>query len=346
MFTRISFLFIVTWLLISCASTPLIQTSNGSETIARMEKVLLGGYPQWVLMRSHDINNPVLLILHGGPGASETGMFRKFNHELEKHFTVAYWDQRGAGKSYSKNLDLNTLTLRQLISDTRELTGYLKKRFQKEKIFLLGHSWGSRLGLYAIHERPQDFYAFVGVGQDLASEAGDSISYAFTLKRARELGNKKAIKELEASGPPPYEFMHGVRQKHWLLKVGGERYDRKNYLDWIFAIWFSREYTFGDLFRWSKGSATTAGRMLSDPSFTPFDVRKEIISVEVPVFFISGAWDYNTPWPLVKQYSDSLNAPYKEFILFEKSAHSPPFEQPLKFNSLIIEKLLPLAKGG
>lgn len=328
--------------LISCSGTKKIRSSWGEETIAKSEKVVLGGYPQFVLIRSHNLKNPVLLILHGGPGASETAMFRKYNSDLEKYFTVVYWDQRGAGKSYSKYLDRNTLTLTQLISDTKELVEYLKHRFQREKIFLLGHSWGSRLGLYVINEASENFYAFVGVGQDLTSFEADVISYNYTLQRAKELNMRKAVAELEASGPPPYKngIWGGIRQKHWLLKVGGERYAKRNYIDWIFAIWLSREYSFFDLFKWLKGSATSAGKMLSDSTFTPFDVRPQIRSIKIPVLFISGSCDYNTPWVLVKQYVESLQAPYKEFIPFDKSGHSPPFEEPEKFNSVLVEKLM------
>lgn len=325
---------------ISCSGTKKIKSTDGQEAIASSEKIIIGGYPQYVLIRSHNIKNPVLLILHGGPGASETAMFRKFNGELEKHFTVVYWDQRGAGKSFGKKLDVTTLTLKQHVSDAIELVQYVKHRFHQEKIFLLGHSWGSRLGLYVINETPENFYAFVGVGQDLTSDEADLISYRYTLQRAKELRMKKAISQLEASGPPPYALMDGVRQKHWLLKVGGERYAKRNYIDWVFTIWLSREYSFLDLFKWAKGSATSAGKMLSDTTFTPFDVRLQIRSVKVPVLFISGSHDYNTPWVLVKQYAESLQAPYKEFISFEKSGHSPPFEEPEKFNSVLIEKLM------
>ena len=344
--------FIILVLLAGCAGTPRITSSKGSQTIHIAEKIVLGGYSQWVLIRSHDvIRNPVLLLLHGGPGASETGMFRKYNHELEKHFTVVYWDQRGAGKSYSKKLDHNTLTLNQLISDTHELTAHLTHRFHQKKIFLLGHSWGSRLGMYVVRDRPQDYYAFVSVGADVASYSADSLSYDYTLKEAQRLKLKKALRDLEYSGPPVnthwdkmYKngFHGGVRQKHWLLKVGGERFSRTNYRDWIWAVWMSREYTFFDMFRWANGSIMSAGTLLSDSTFTPFDLRKEVSRIYVPICFISGIKDYNTCWPLAKAYYDLIEAPHKEFILFERSGHSPPFEEPEKFNSVLIEKLLPL----
>ncbi|PZA18826.1 alpha/beta fold hydrolase, partial [Modestobacter versicolor] len=121
-----------------------------------------------------------------------------------------------------------------------------------------------------------------------------------------------------------------------LLKLGGERYNKTNYTDWIFSIWGSREYSFFDLIRYGKASGFSAGNIIFDPDFNNIDFFKQIPEVKVPVFFISGAYDYNTPWELVQKYASEIKAPKKEFIKFEKSGHSPVFEEPKKFNDEIL----------
>lgn len=326
----------------SCTSTKKIRSNNG---ISEIQYLDINNTKQYVLIRGKDKSNPLLLFLHGGPGASATALLRKFNSELEDHFTVVYWDQRNAGKSYSKKTSKEEIRVTKYVEDVDTLVSYLKNKFKVYKIFLVGHSWGSRLGLYAIQKNPENFIAYVGIGQELASYEGELISYQFTLKKAKEVNNLKAVKELEEIGEPQsgdYTKMYKngfwglVKQKDWLLKLGGERYGKTKYTDWIFSIWFSREYSFLDLIKYGKSSGFSAGNIIYDPNFNNIDLFKQIPEVKVPVFFISGAYDFNTPWELVQRYTNTLKAPHKEFIKFEKSGHSPVFEEPEIFNKEII----------
>jgi len=329
-------------ILVSCSSTKKITTQSGISEIKYLD---INNSKQYVLIRGKDINNPVLLFLHGGPGASATALLRKFNSELEDHFTVVYWDQRNAGKSFNRKTPIEEIKVSNYLNDLEYLTSYLKNKFKVDKIFLVGHSWGSRLGMYAIQKHPEHYNAFVGVGQEIASFEGEKISYEYTIKKAKDLNNSKAIKDLEESGPPQsgdYTKMYKngfwglVNQKEWLLKLGGERYAKTGYADWIFSIWTSREYSFFDLIKYAKSSAFCAGNIIYDPDFNNFNFFKQIPEVKIPVFFISGAYDYNTPWELVQQYANEIKAPKKEFIKFEKSGHSPVFEEPKRFNEEIL----------
>lgn len=333
---------IVALLCVACSSTRRIKTSNG---ISEIQYLTLNNTRQYVLMRGKDVNNPVLLFLHGGPGASATALLRKFNSALEEHFTVVYWDQRNAGKSYSRKTPKEEIRVSKYRNDLDSLVAYLKRRFNVNQLFLVGHSWGSRLGLYAVQKNPENFIGYVGIGQELASYEGELISYRYTLKRARETNNRKAIQELEAIGEPQsgdYSKMYRngfwgmVQQKEWLLKLGGERYGKTTYTDWIFSIWRSREYSLLDLMKYGKASGFSAGNIIYDPDFNHLNFFEQIPEVKTPVFFISGAQDYNTPWELVQRYYQSLKAPYKEFILFDKSGHSPVFEEPERFNRELI----------
>ncbi len=329
-------------LLISCSSTKKITSSKGISEINYLE---INNSKQFVMIRGEDINNPLLLFLHGGPGASETALFRKYNGELEKHFTVVYWDQRGAGKSFNKSVSKEDIKVSTFLNDVDTLVKYLKNRFRVEKLFLVGHSWGSRLGLMSIQKNPENYMAYVGVGQELVSLEGERISYHYTLKKARETQNLKALKDLEEMGEPSsgdYTQMYKngfwglVKQKDWLLKLGGEFYEKTNYGEWIKAIWLSREYTVFDLVRYAKGSAFSAGNIIYDPAFNHIDYFKQIPEVKIPVYFISGAYDYNTPWELAERYAKSIKSPHSEFIKFEKSGHSPIFEEPQRFNAELI----------
>ena len=326
----------------SCTSTKKIKASNG---ISEINYLKINKTRQYVLMRGKDKNKPVMLFLHGGPGASATALLRKFNSELENHFTVIYWDQRNAGKSFNKKTPKEEIKVSKYIQDLDTLTNYLKKRFNVDKIYLIGHSWGSRLGLYAIQKHPENYFGYIGVGQELNSFEGELISYQYTLKRAKETKNHKAIKDLEEIGEPQsgnYTKMYKngfwglVKQKDWLLKLGGERYGRTNYLDWTLSIWFSREYSFWDLIKYGKSSGFSAGNIIYDPDFNNINFFNQIPEVKIPIFFISGAHDYNTPWELVEKYTNTIKAPYKEFIKFEKSGHSPVVEEPERFNKEII----------
>ncbi|UJH67797.1 alpha/beta fold hydrolase [Allomuricauda sp. SCSIO 65647] len=329
----------------SCSSTKKIKTDNGISEINYLD---INGTKQYVLIRGENKDNPILLFLHGGPGASATALLRKYNSELEKYFTVVYWDQRNAGKSYQKDFPKTQIKVDLYNKDVDFLVSYLRKRFNKEKLFLVGHSWGARLGIYAIHRNPDHFMAYVGIGQELEAYRGEFLSYEYTLNKAKEKNHKKALRDLNESGAPQsgdfatmYKngFWGLVKQKHWLLKLGGERYGRTNYSDWICNIWLSREYSLSDLLKYGKSSGFSAGNIIYDPDFNNYNIPEKYKEFEVPVFFISGAYDYNTPWTLVEEYHAEIKAPKKEFIKFKKSGHSPCFEEPERFNKEIVRIL-------
>ncbi len=230
---------IIPLLLMSCSSTKKIRTSNG---ISESQYLDINNTQQYVLIRGENSNNPVLLFLHGGPGATETSMLRKHNGELEKHFTVVYWDQRNAGNSYDKKFPKEEIKVKKYIQDVDVLVQYLKKRFQKEKILLVGHSWGSRLGMYAIQQHPENFIAYVGVAQSVSSYESELLSYQFAFDKAKEIKNRKAIKKLEEIGEPQngeYANMYktGIKgywqQKRMLMGLGGDSYKKGIYLNWM-----------------------------------------------------------------------------------------------------------------
>ncbi len=325
----------VLFLLTDCITyTKQIKAPNG---ISEMKSIPIGGIDQWVMYRGYDVTNPIILFLHGGPGASETAFLRKHNRVLEEHFTMVYWDQRGAAKSYDKNIPQETMTITQFLSDLEELIEHVREKFGKEKVILMGHSWGTVLGLLTVKNNPELVDAYIGIGQVVNSKKGEEISYNYTLDKALELEDKKAIAELNELGRPvngEYKDPEGIwKQRKWLRKFGGERYGKKGIFDLILQIWFSTEYNFFDVIDYTK-SGGFAYRLRNEEK--EIDFFTQIKEVSVPCFFISGKYDYNTPKELVKEYSEKLTGPEIRYYEFEQSAHSPIFEEADRFNELII----------
>ena len=321
-----------------CSSTRKIKTANG---ISEMDKIQLGGLEQWVLIRGEDLDNPIVLFLHGGPGVSETVLLRKRNAELEKHFTMVYWDQRGACKSFNRHIPPESMTLEQMVADAHELIGILKSRFRKQKIFLMGHSWGTILGIPLLQQYPQDFYAYVGIGQAVNVVKEEQLSYQFTLEKARELKNKTAVRELEQIGKPiggQYSPPTNIRkQRKWLLRFGGNRFEKDHFRDHVLTLLLSREYTFLDLFRCLKGMKFSS-RYLGEAE-RQANFLKTAPVLDVPVIFVNGKDDHVTPTVMVEQYFNILKAPEKQLFIFERSAHSPLFAEAGRFNRLMIDLL-------
>ncbi len=187
------------------ATTPPIRDSAGrpiSGSIAELEAVELNGRRQWITIRGHDQTKPVLLFLAGGPGGSQLAATRKFLGELEEHFVVVNWDQPGAGKSF-RAADFATLSPEQYIADGHALTLYLRQRFGQEKVYILGESWGSILGVWLVQRYPDHYQAMVGVAQMVDFLETDTYDYTLTLRLAFESGDFTKFGKLMRQGHPP-----------------------------------------------------------------------------------------------------------------------------------------------
>jgi pimeloyl-ACP methyl ester carboxylesterase len=319
-------------------TTPAIKDSSGRkipESIASLEKVRLGGMDQWIQIRGNDISNPVLFWLHGGPGSAQMPISRYFNGELEKEYVVVNWDQRGAGKSNPPNFDESTMTFERFFSDAHDLTQYLKKRLNKVKIYLAGHSWGSQLGITLAKIYPEDYYAYVGVSQVVDNRESNEIAYTWLQGQIKHSGNKKDFENLEELGPPPYTnhetFVKFIKM---VDSYGGGMDAGMGKLAWIALN--SHEYRLSDYIAWVKGSNRGSGPMWD--SSQSFNLFNEVPGLAVPIYLFSGRNDYNTPYELVDKYFKALDAPKgKELILFEESSHTPFMGEPEKFNKEMVQ---------
>ncbi len=321
----------------SCAKTPAINSQNG---ISSIESVELGNVKQWLLIRGADADAPLLLFLHGGPGSPEMPIMPHYTSGLEDHFVVVHWDQRGAGKSYHVSIPEDSMNIEQFVSDAYELTQMLRLRFDKEKIYLVGHSWGSMMGVLLIKQYPELFHAYVGIGQVVDLKRNESISYLFTLDEAYKRNNKTAIRELEGIGPPPYaKHSYLVTQRKWLVKFGGALYGKKGYGEQVKVALAAPEYGPVDYLKFIHGGNSSTKLMWEEMQGCNF--IEQAPRLEVPVYFFAGRHDYNTPFELVEEYYEMLDAPAgKHLVWFENSAHSPNLEEPRRFIKVMVEQVL------
>lgn len=332
----------MSFLRIFYSKTPKIKDENGKippNSMASLEKVIIGNFNQSLLIRGHDINNPILLILHGGPGYPKMPSAYYTQRLLEKHFIVVNWDQRGAGKSYSRTVFKKNLNVEQYILDTKELVEYLIERFKKEKIFLLGHSWGSLLGTLVVQRYPELFHAYIGMGQVINMIKGENISYQYVLDAAKKEGNQKVIDKLKSLNPPyGKNIKELLYQRKWLTRYGGAIHGETS--EWVYRkkIFKSPEYSLRDDYKLLRGVFKTLKIMWEQ--MIDINFLEQVPELKVPVYFFEGRHDYQVPFELVEIFFDKLKAPKKKLIWFEYSGHSPNLQETEKFEQTLISELL------
>lgn len=323
-----------------------ILASNGkflSGSISSIEKVTLGGVEQYLIVRGADSTKPVMLFLHGGPGSPEFSFIKETNPDLEKDFVMVYWEQRGAGKSFSKQIMSESMNLSQFISDTKELSLILSKRFNQKKIFLMGHSWGSLLGILTANQYPELFYAYFGIGQVCNQYRGERVSFEWVKEQAKIRNDKKAIKKLSSMTFPDSlatsdKWINFIMyERNYVSKFGGGITHKMTSM-WpvIKMILDAKEYSLGEKLNYMPASMFSLEHLW--PEVININLSNEIDSMQIPVYIFQGKFDYQTPYIVAKDFFDRLKAPEKELFTFENSAHSPIMEEPDKFNSIIIEK--------
>lgn len=316
-----------------------ITTPRGIE---EARYVAVGGIEQYITIRGEDRDNPVILFLHGGPGdATNPWGYLAFRSWL-KHFTVVQWDQRGAGRTLGKSgPDIApTITIEQMTKDGVELTEYLRKALQKDKVILVGHSWGSILGLSLAKARPDLYYAFVGTGQVGDSVRNYSVAYEDLLKKAQSLGDRTALEELRAIGPPPYADFRGWSvQRKWANLF--EHADL--FINGMFGAALSAPgYSLADLDDWNNGQ-DVSGRQLI-PQTSKLDMRALGGQFALPVFVIQGAEDFTTPTGLARELVASIRAPRKELVTIRGAGHFAVFMRTDEFLQELLKRVRPLTR--
>jgi pimeloyl-ACP methyl ester carboxylesterase len=339
-----NFLLIVAVLLlltVCSARTPGINAPNAVKDLIAIE---IGGMDQWVMIRGEDRSNPILLWLHGGPGAAQMPVHHAFTKELEREFVVVHWDQRGAGKSNHRGFSEATMTLDRFVEDVHEMTQYLKERFDQEKIFLLGHSWGTQPGILTVHRYPDDYHAYISVAQVVHPQRAEEISYKWLKSQVDEHGSRRQKRKFNELGPPLYdEHERYVTFAKMKDSFGGSMDVSMVQLAWI--SFGAKEYTIGDYVKWLRGANRGSGPMWEE--LRDFDLFRDVPSIEIPVWFIVGENDHNTPAELVEEFYQYVDAPEgKTLFVMEGVAHAPFMGDPERFNREVVRIKQAVMKGA
>jgi proline iminopeptidase len=343
------------------AGPPQTPLANAKGIIAVREKIVspqgiqqqlyvpIDGIKQWISIRGNDLRNPILLVLHGGPGSPETPAAWTFQQPWEDYFTVVEWSQRGTDKTYEANTPAQMapgMNVAGMTDDAAALVSYLRERFHKRKIFLMGHSWGTILGVTLAQRHPDWFYAYIGVGQVVNVRRGERVGYEFALHEAETHHNAEAIRELKALAPYPGKTLTideiGVRSK-WEMYYGGLAYGRRDF-GWDAQTWtLSPDYSDRDLNAIGAGSLYSLKYLLGPLLSANFD---NVTDFGCPVIEFVGAHDYTTPSSLVVDWFKRIHAPSKRLVVFADSGHMSFEEQPGRFLVHLVDDALPYAAAA
>lgn len=301
--------------------------------ITEERRVILGGVEQYVLVRGKNRQAPLMVFVHGGPGASETPFLRMHNAALEEDFVVVYWDQRGAVHSYDPDSDPKKITVDRLTKDLGELIDTLLIEFEQEKVLLVGHSWGTVLALEHVAAHPENVAAYIAISQTTNQAKSDKEGYEWALARARANEDEETIKRLEKIGDPPYTIKEFITQRRAVSQFGGAFIDGSSDLELAFSMIRTDEFSWPDLITFVQGTGSSGAVLW--PEQKHYDAHQRHPSIDVPIIMVMGRHDKVISPTLGEQYFEILEAPEKELVWFENSAHGPPFEEPQKFNELV-----------
>ncbi|NGZ83939.1 alpha/beta hydrolase [Duganella aceris] len=345
---------------VGTAAVALAAEPSGREIVADVSRIVapngvqenfklrIGGIDQWIYTRGQDRANPVLLFVHGGPASPSAPTMWLYQRPLEEYFTVVNYDQRGAGKTYLDN-DVEavrpTLRIDRFVDDAVEIAQAVSKRYGKRKVILVGHSWGTVVGMRAVLARPELFHAYVGIGQVISMLDNEKLSFDFAMAQARKGNNAKAVKELESIAPypgnTPITRERIIVERTWAQHYGGLAAYRGDFGYYFNAPLLSPEYDARAVKAIDQGSLLTLERVLKEWLEVDF---KPVDSFPVPVVMFMGRHDYTTPSQPTAEWLSKVRAPYKRAVWFENSSHLVQFEEPGKTLVSLLDYVRPLAK--
>jgi pimeloyl-ACP methyl ester carboxylesterase len=309
---------------------PNILKTNNSSTIDTLMDIELNGLKQKILIKSNDLNNPILLWLHGGPGTSEMFITHHCMDSLINFFTIVHWDQRGTALSYNDRIKSTDISFDKIFDDAVRLTEILRKTYHKDKIFLIGHSFGSVLGIHLIEKYPDYYYAYVGIGQVINDSKSREITYKWLVNKLQEDNDTNELARICEKQNIPIDIIN---------KYKGHFYKGKTLFD---VIKESPYYYEGYLDNYSKSMNFVRESISKNPSTYEKDILNDILKLQLPVYFFEGRHDRIAACApeLVVEYIKKIKAPKTEIIWFEESAHHPNIDEPDKFQKILIDKVL------
>ena len=331
------------WLQVWCSGAPRpFQDAAGSPLPGSVSEniwVDINGTRQGMVVRGTSARNPVLLWVHGGPGMPDYLLTEQYPPQLEDLFTVVWWDQRGTALSYDPNIPPETMTIEQFVSDTLAVTDYLRQRFNQDRIYLLGHSWGSLIAIQAAARSPERYHAYLGMGQVVHQLESEKLAYDYMLTEYRRRGDTTMVRDLEAApvsmttGTP--EAYLKVRDKAMHRLGVGTTHDMASVITGLFLpSWRFPGYTVREKVNLWRGRTFSRSFGLWD-QLIRIDLRTSVPGLEIPVYFLEGKYDYTCAIELARDYFRKLDAPMKGFYEFGDSAHSPVLEEPAQARRIL-----------
>jgi len=311
-------------------------------SISEKTFVNINGVEQGMFIKGKNVNNPILLYLHGG--MPDYFLTQKYPTKLEDIFTVVWWEQRGSGISYREEISKESITLEQLISDTLAVTNYLRNRFHREKIYLMGHSGGTFFGIQVAAQHPGLYYAYIGEAQSTYQLKSEKLVYDYMLQEFKASGNTNMVQKLEAApvtmeNGTPVEYL-AVRDVAMHSLGIGTTHDMKSIVTGLFlpSLTF-QEYTAMEKLNLWRGKVRNGVSVIWDTSLH-MDLSKQVTEFDLPIYFLEGLYDYTCNYSLAKDYFGKIRAPVKGFYTFEQSAHCPVFEEPDKALKILLGDVL------
>lgn len=322
------------------ASTEPILGSDGevlAGSIAEVTHIPVNGQALGLMVRGQDVDAPVLLFLEGGPGGTALGAMRYAGAVLEERFVVATWDQRGTGTSVGAREPVATMTVENAVADTIAVTEYLRERFDQERIYLMGSSWGSTLGVLAAQARPDLYHAYIGTGQMVDQQETDRLMYAETLAYAERVGDDAFAARLRQIGPPPYSDVLNyplaiTSNPDWDTFARGPDHDPRSSYP---ASLFVSEYTLTQQVRGMGALIDTFAAMY--PQLQDVDFRRDVPRLDVPVYVVEGAYEAPGRRVLVDEWLATLEAPTVRLAVLPHSGHTPHLHEPSAFAAVVDE---------
>ncbi len=308
-------------------------------SISEKLRIEINGVKQGMFIKGESRSNPVLLWVHGGPGMPDYFLTEQYPAGLEDVFTIVWWDQRGAGLSYGAGIPRQSMTVEQFVADTLAVTDYLRERFHQDKIYLLGHSWGSFIAIQAAARAPERYHAYIGMAQMVHQLESEKLAYEYMLAEYRRRGSVRMVTDLEKAAVTmtegtPQGYL-GVRDKAMHGLGIGTTHDMKSVITGIFLpSWRFPEYTFSEKINLWRGRAFSRSFGLWD-RFIRVDLRHVLPRLDLPAYFLHGAYDYTCSYTLALDYFHQLSAPVKGFYRFAGSAHSPVLEEPARAKDIL-----------
>lgn len=308
-------------------------------SVVALQKINLGGVGQWILIRGRDETKPVLLVLHGGPGETMMPWVDLFQRrELEENFVVVHWDQRNAGKSYSSALSGEDLDVEAYVDDTLELADLLTRRFRQDRIFLAGVSWGSALGFMALERNSSLFRAFIATSELVDWQRSQTAGFQWARAEAESRNDRQALETIASIEPFDPTDLGDIDAKNRLLdRYGGGDFHTEGrwqgYLDYA-TSGQSPYYSAAEVKNYRESIEASERAVL--PQLAGYNLFEDYPVSDIPIHFVSGAEDHETPVELVEEYAAELKAPDKSLTIIQNTGHNVPFDAPKAWADTLI----------